>query len=131
MLGILATLIPALIPVLSKFIPDPTQQAQAQAELIKVLTENQSAVMNSMADVMKADAQSEGWMTRNARPTVVYWCLGMITLWFIFSLFGYGETLSVAFKGVPSQLWDLATYGIGAYILGKSGVDISKAIAKK
>lgn len=129
-MGALLALLPSLIPLISKFIPDPAQQQAAQAELIKVLTENQSAVMSSMADVMKADAASEGWMTRNARPTVVFWCLGMITLWFIFSLFGFGETLSTAFKGVPNQLWDLATYGIGAYILGKSGVDITKALKK-
>lgn len=130
MLALIPILLQAVGPVLSRLIPDPKAQAEAQAELIKAVSENQSAIMGAMSDVMKADAASESWMTRNARPTVVYWSLGMITTFMVASLFGAGPDLTAAFKGIPQQLWDLTTYGIGAYILGKSGVDIAKAVKK-
>lgn len=130
MLALIPVLLQAVGPILARLIPDPKAQADAQAEIIKAVSENEAAVYSAMSATMAADAASEGWMTRNARPTVVFWCLGMITLWFIASLFGFGDILGIAFKGVPSQLWELAQYGIGAYILGKSGVDIAKAVKK-
>ncbi len=130
MLSLIPILLQAVGPILARVIPDPKAQAEAQAELIKAVSENQSAIMGAMADVMKADAASDSWMTRNARPTVVYWSLTMITGFMIASLFGAGPDLTAAFKGIPQQLWDMTTYGIGAYILGKSGVDIAKAVRK-
>lgn len=130
MLALIPVLLQAVGPILSRLIPDPKAQADAQAEIIKAISENEGQLTTAMAEVMKSDAASESWMTRNARPTVVFWSLIMITLFMVASIFGYGHDLTEAFKGIPQQLWDLTTYGIGAYILGKSGVDIAKAFKK-
>lgn len=130
MLALIPLLLQAVGPILARVIPDPKAQAEAQAEIIKAVSTQEAAVYEAMSKTMTADAASEGWMTRNARPTVVFWCLGMITLWFFASLLGFGDVLTIAFKGVPSQLWELAQYGIGAYVLGKFGVDAAKAVKK-
>jgi len=130
MLALIPILLQTVGPILSKLIPDPKTQAEAQAEIIKAVNANQAEIMSSMADVMKADAASESWMTRNARPTVVYWSLTMITMFMIAALFGFGPALTTAFAGIPEQLWSLTQVGIGAYVLGKFGVDAAKVMKK-
>ena len=84
-----------------------------------------------MKTVMAADASSESWMTRNARPTVVFWCLGMMTWVVISPVFGLQTSTIQAVSAIPESLWSLAAYGIGAYIIGKSGEVIVKAIKGK
>lgn len=115
---------------LDKFFPDANKRAEVQAEVERALIANQAAIMGSMKEVMVADAASEGWMTRNARPMTVFWCLGMMTWVVMAPLFGVQAATIASIKAIPSELWNLSAYGIGAYILGKSGVDIAKAIKK-
>src|SRR5437016_13044545 len=79
MLGIISTILGTVAPVLEKLIPDPNQRLQLQAELQKAMVDQQTALLDAAKDVMVADAQSEGWLTRNARPCVVFWALGCIT----------------------------------------------------
>lgn len=119
-------------PILERIIPDPNKRIEAERELQRALIENQASLNQAMSEVMKSDAQSEGWMTRNARPSVVYWCLFMITfIGFVAPIFGIQNEVIDSLKNVPRELWDLASYGIGAYILGKSVVDGAKAFGKK
>ena len=115
---------------LDKFFPDANKRAEVQAEVERALIANQAAILSSMKDVMVADAASEGWMTRNARPMTVFWCLGMMTWVVLAPIFDLQAQTIDSIKAIPSELWNLSAYGIGAYILGKSGVDIAKAIKK-
>jgi hypothetical protein len=115
---------------LDKFFPDANKAAEAKLEVEKALIANQAMIFGSMKEVMAADAASEGWMTRNARPMTVYWCLGMMTWVVVAPIFGLQAQTIASIKAIPMELWNLSAYGIGAYILGKSGVDIAKAIKK-
>lgn len=131
MLAILNILLSAIMPVISRIIPDPAKQAEAQAEITKAILENQAAIFTSMKDVMTADAASESWATRNARPFTVFWCLGMMTWVVISPIFGLQNATIASVKAIPESLWSLSAYGIGAYILGKSAVDVAKNIGGK
>jgi len=124
-------LVPSIINIIGKAVPDADKRLEIQNEITKLILENQANLMSAMKDVMVADAQSEGWATRNARPMTVYWCLGMMTWVVMAPIFGLQDATIRAITAIPEQLWSLSAYGIGAYILGKSGVDIAKAIAKK
>lgn len=126
----LETILGMVLPIINKIIPDPQKQAEIQAELTKALINGQSALYESMKGVMAADAASESWMTRNARPLTVFWCLGMMT-WVVLSpIFGLQAATIKSISAIPSELWSMSAAGIGAYILGKSGVDIAKALKK-
>ncbi len=124
-MGALITLLPMLLqflgPALEKVIPDAGARAQVQADFQKAALENQSALNQAMADVMKADAASESAMARNARPATVYWALAMITWVGVVSpMLGLQSEVVTALKGVPAELWSLLSVGIGAYMLARS-----------
>lgn len=116
---------------LDKFIPDANVKAQAEAEIRRQLSENQAVIFGSMKEVMAADAQSESWMTRNARPFTVFWCLGMMTWVVVSPIFGLQNATIASLKAIPSDLWNMSAVGIGAYILGKTGIDIAKQVKGK
>lgn len=127
----ITAIVTAISGVLARIIPDPDKRMQVEGEIQKALLASQSAIYDAMKSVMAADAASESWLTRNARPIVVMWCLAMIT-WVVFSpMFGAQAQTIAAIKAVPSDLWNLVTVGIGGYILAKSAVDVAKAIKAK
>lgn len=132
MLAILSLLLPVLGPILNRAIPDPAQAAQAQADLTKALLDNQGALNAAMAEVMQADAKSEGVLTRNARPATVLWGLVMVTwLAVVAPMLGVQKEAVAALQGVPAELWNLITVGIGAYMLGKTVESGVKALARR
>jgi hypothetical protein len=120
MLAIITALLPLITKVFERAIPDPAERAKAQQEMTSVLLENQGKIFDGMKEVMAADAKSESPLTRNARPIVVYWSLAVITLIVIGGVFGFAAPILDALKDIPDKLWDLMTYGIGAYVLGRS-----------
>lgn len=126
----ITAIVTAISTVLARVIPDPDKRMQVELEIQKALLSSQSAIYDAMKTVMAADAASEGWATRNARPIVVFWCLSMITWVVISPMFGLQEATIGAIKAVPSDLWNLVMVGIGGYILAKSVTDAVKAVKK-
>lgn len=126
----ISAILEIIAPIIKRLIPDPEKQAEIQVELTKAITQNQSAIFDAMKTVMAADAASEGWMTRNARPLTVFWCLGMMT-WVVLSpIFSLQDATIKSISAIPSELWNMSAAGIGAYIVGKSLVEGMKALKK-
>ncbi|KQO57579.1 hypothetical protein ASF24_17085 [Methylobacterium sp. Leaf86] len=130
-MGALITIIPMLLqflgPALEKVIPDAGKRAEVQAEFQKAVLENQSALNQAMAEVMKADAASEGWLTRNARPMVVVWGLAMVTyVGVIAPMLGLQKEVIAALSATPDNLWNLISISIGGFILART---VEKGIA--
>lgn len=106
--------------VINRIIPDPEKAAEAKLEMEKALIGAQNAIYDAMSKVMVADSQSESWLTRNIRPIAVCWGLCTIS-WIILSpIFGLQKETLFTVTQIPSDLWNLVTVGIGAYILGRS-----------
>lgn len=120
MLSAITAILELIMPVISRIVPDKTKQAELQLELNKVLTEQSGKIYESMKDVMVADASSESPYTRAARPTIVYWSIGMISLVVFLAPFGLDQSIIGALTKVPSDLWNLMTYSVGAFVLGRS-----------
>jgi hypothetical protein len=120
---IIGGLIESIFGAIGKAI-DPEAKAKLErvgVELENAVTERIKAEMAAASAVMVADAQSEGWLTRNARPLTVVWSLGLAT-WIVLVAPALGivqETLS-AIEAVPDMLWMLITVGIGAYPFAKA-----------
>jgi len=113
-------IIKLVLPVFDKLIPDVNAREKAKEELTKTLLENQTAIMGAMKDTMAADAASESWLTRSARPIVVMWSLAMIT-WVVLSpIFNLQTATLTALSGVPDSLWNLVSVGIGGYMLART-----------
>ena len=113
--SVVSALIPILSDVLGKVIKDPKEVAKVQAEMTTKLLEQETTIMNAMADVMKSDTASENKLVSSARPIVVYWALFMITFLTILGTFGLAAPAITALAGVPDAFWALLTVGIGAF----------------
>jgi hypothetical protein len=46
-------------------------------------------------------------------------------------MIGHADPVLAAFTKVPDQLWDMMTYGIGAYMIGRSGEKIVTSAFRK
>ena len=119
-MGTILAIINALSPILSRIIPDPDKRLVAEKEIQEALINSQAQIYSSMKDVMVADAESDTSYTKYARPTIVYWSLGMITLIIAVAPFGESGVILDALKQVPDTLWTLMTVGIGAFTFGRS-----------
>lgn len=125
MMSVLSLLLPAIIEILKRVIPDPDKIAEAQRSIEELLIQNQGKVFEAMQAVMVADSSSGDKFTSRARPTIVYWSVIMITLICSLGIFGAAGPVLDALNMVPESLWNLMTYGIGAYVLGRTGEKIA------
>lgn len=116
-------------PVLERLIPDPNKRVEAEREIQKALIDNQASLNASMAEVMKADASSDGILTRNARPLAVIWGILMVTYIGVFApMLGIQKEAIEGLRQVPAELWNLISVFGGGYMLAKTGESIAKAV---
>lgn len=127
----LSLLIGPISDVLKRLIPDPVERERVQGEIQKTIAENEQAMVEAMSKTMAADAASEGWLTRNARPMVVIWALLVISAILVGSLAGFADAILNALERVPGQLWNLVTVGIGGYMLARTVDKGVKAFAEQ
>lgn len=120
-------LVTLFLPILDKLIPDPNKRLEAQNEIIKTISEQEGKLYDAMKDVMVADSQSDSKYTKNARPTLVYWSLGMVSLIIFLAPLGYDTAILLSLSKVPTELWQLMTVGIGAFTIGRSGEKMVKS----
>lgn len=119
-MGTILAIINALSPILARIIPDPDKRLEAEKAIQEALINSQAQIYSSMKDVMVADVESDNAYTKYARPTIVYWSLGMITIIIAAAPFGEAGVILDALKQVPDTLWTLMTVGVGAFTLGRS-----------
>lgn len=132
LLNILPAILGPISDILARLIPDPNKRLELENEITKAMLSNQASMLDAMKSVMVADAQSEGWLTRNARPLTVVWGLTMLTwLGVVAPSLGIGNEAISAIKQVPSDLWNLVTVGVGAYMLGKAGEVIATTVSNR
>lgn len=111
--------ITAVSNVITKLIPDPNQAMQVQAELTKALFDKENGVLNASKDVMVSDGAQDDKYTKRARPTVVYWSLGLTTYIVLMATFGKAGPIVQALQVVPSDLYNMMMVGIGAFGLSR------------
>jgi hypothetical protein len=113
--SIVTSLVPILNDVLKKVIKDPVELQKVQNEMTNKLLEQEASITKAMTDVMTADSASTNKLVSSARPIVVYWALGMITLITFLGVFGLAGGAITALAGVPDPFWTFLTVGIGAF----------------
>lgn len=113
-------LIGPVAEVLKRIIPDPVERERITAEVTKTLAENEKALLDAMSTTMAADAASEGWLARSARPLVVIWSMVLVTSVVIETAVFGSARIVTSLQAVPDFLWNLIIVGIGGYMLLRS-----------
>lgn len=122
----IAALIPALAPVLSKVVgnlfPDPTERAKAEAEAMRQLLSAQSQIEAAAADIVKAEASSGNWLAAAWRPiTMLVFVTLIVARWFGYAAPGLSEAEAL-------KLWSIVELGLGGYVIGRSAEKVAPAV---
>lgn len=123
-----AALVPALFPVLGDVIkrlfPDPEQAAKAQLELQVELLRRQGEIENAAAGIVKAEAESEHWLTSSWRPIL------MLTFGTLIAARWFGLAAPNLTEAEYLKLWSIVELGIGGYVIGRSAEKTLPTIAE-
>lgn len=121
--------------VLDRVIPDPTVKEKAKEALAQLQISGdlqqmmqESKITLAGADIVKAEASSQSWLTCNWRPMTM-----MVFVFIIFNnyiLFPYCQLFfhAGASLALPPDMWELLKIGLGGYVVGRSGEKIAKAL---
>ncbi len=124
----LATLLPALVPILGdairRLFPDPAEAAKAQAELNNALLANAAKIEEAAASIISDEAKSEHWLASSWRPLVMLTFTALIVArWLGYSAPGISEAEVL-------KLWDIVQLGLGGYVIGRSAEKIVPQLAQ-
>jgi len=136
MIPILGSLIDAGMSLFkSYFPPDLTPQQKAQLEageqkfkesLTTSLIDYNKTILEQQASIIRVEAQSDSWLTRNWRPiTMIVFVIIIANNYILYpylSLFwSKAPTLSI-----PADMWSLLKIGLGGYVIGRTVEKIAK-----
>lgn len=108
----LEAILAAILPTLTKILPDPAARQKAQDEIKAALVSQQGDLLKARAGIIEAEAQSQGWLARNWRPLAMLNFLGLLDAYW----FGLAPGYLTSDPGAVNHLFSLLTIGIGGYI---------------
>lgn len=121
-----AALLPLLLPILGdvvkRVVPDESAATQAEAALARELLLRQGELEIAAAGIVKAEAESEHWLTSSWRPIVMLTFTGLIVAR------AFGFTAPGVSEGEWVRLWSLVELGLGGYVIGRSVEKVAPAV---
>lgn len=112
-------IIGAGLQIINKVIPDPTQRAKAELDLLKMKqdgefkeVEAQLTAMKEVTERQKNDMASDSWLSKNIRPTIMLYLLSLVTL--------SGFDLIHATAGFLTMIQSFTEYGLMFYFGGRT-----------
>ena len=115
-------LMPGLMALIGKLIPDPQAQADAQLKLLQMQQTGGLAELNAAVQVIVAEA-SGNWLQRSWRPIMMLTFCGLIVARWL------GWTAPNLQPQEYDHLWSIVELGIGGYTIGRSVEKVAPVIA--
>ena len=118
---IIASLIPSLLELIGRVIPDPKAKEAAQLEVLKMAQAGDLATLNGAIAAILAEANGN-WLQRSWRPLMMLFFAGLIgARWF-------GYTPPNMSEAEILELWGIVKLGLGGYTIGRTAEKIAPAI---
>lgn len=134
-MNILGVLLPGLFRVIEEIIPDSDEQNRLKTAVQMQVLEQQTTILQAQASIVKAEAESQSWLTRTWRP------ISMLSFLFIVTWRVFFGPLVAAVLGMPVEqlvlpmdpqieqnFYTLITVGLGGYVVGRSGESIARNV---
>lgn len=120
-------LIAAVAPIITKIVgskfPDPHERAKHEAEVLAELMRHEKDLSLAAAEIIKAEAQSQHWLTSCWRPITMLTFVALIAArWLGWSAPGLSEAEVL-------KLWGIVELGIGGYTIGRTVEKIAPSVA--
>jgi hypothetical protein len=111
--------------------PDPTERDKAKLRLMEMQQTGELAILaanselsKAAASIVKAEAESGGFLASSWRPITMLVFVGLITArWF-------GWAAPDLSQAEYLKLWDIVQLGLGGYVIGRSVEKIVPQIAE-
>jgi hypothetical protein len=141
MLPVIGTLIDVGVSLLKSYFPpdlSPEQKAKLeegiqkfQSEITQKLMDYYENELTQKAEIIRAEAQSESWLTRNWRPITMLVFVAIIANNYI--LYPYLKLFfsKAPILDIPPDMYDLLKIGLGGYVVGRSIEKAVKAYKQK
>ena len=114
----IAAFIPLISTVIDKLFPDPSAAAEAKVKVFQMEANGELEELKAKSSIIKAEAESEHFLTATWRPIVILTFTGLIVArWF-------GFTTDQITPELESQLFDIIKIAIGGYVISR-GVEKS------
>ena len=118
-----AALIPSIMSLLGKLIPDPAARADAQLKLLQMQQAGDLEELRAAVSVITVEA-SGNWLQRSWRPLMMLFFAGLVgARWFGYSAPNMSEAEVL-------ELWAIVKLGIGGYTIGRSVEKVAPSIAE-
>jgi len=124
--AILGILAPILGQVAKSIFPNPEDELkrmEMQTRLQQAIIEKSNEIEVAAAGIVKAEAESEHWLTANWRPLTMLAFVGLIIARWM------GWTAPGMTEAEYLSLYDLMKIGLGGYVVGRSVEKVAPAIA--
>lgn len=122
-MGIIFSLIPTVLELFNKLIPDVAKQKEAAAELMRMLVEGDFRSVESRANVIMAEVSSRNWLASLWRPIMMLVFLVLI----VCAWFGYIPANMP--DAMVDRIFNLLEIGMGGYVVGRSAEKITSTVA--
>jgi hypothetical protein len=126
----LAALLPVLGPIFGQVAKsifpnaeDELKRMEMQNQIQLALINNGAALEQAAASVVKAEAESEHWLTANWRPVL------MLTFGALIVARWLGWTAPAISQEEYLKLWSIVEIGVGGYVIGRSVEKVAPAVA--
>lgn len=117
-----AAVLPSLLALVGKLIPDPEARAKAQLQLLEMQQRGDLAELQAAVSVLVAEA-SGNWLQRSWRPVMMLTFTGLIVARWL------GWTAPGLQPAEYEHLWSIVQLGIGGYVIGRSVEKVAPAVA--
>lgn len=111
--------------LISSWFPDPAEADKRQIEFIALIQSGKLKELEEAASVIKAEANSESWITRSWRP------ITMLTFVALVAAHWLGFTAPNISPAEIASLLDIVKIGLGGYMVSRGGEKIVKEWKKK
>lgn len=109
--------------LIGRFVADPTEKAQLQAQLAQAQVDLQAKAMaydqafvEAQAKVITAEAGGSSWMQRNWRPVLMFAFIAILVNNYLLAPYVRAFGGTVVTLDIPPAMWGLLTVGVGGYI---------------
>ena len=124
---ILGILSPIFGQVAKNLFPDPADELkrmQMQADLQREIISKANEIELAAASIVKAEAESENWITASWRPIL------MLSFGALIIARWLGWTAPGITEAELLKLWDIIQLGLGGYVIGRSVEKVAPSIAE-
>ncbi len=127
---IVNTILAPILSIIDKAVPDRAEATRLKSEIEQTVLQNESKMLDAMSSVAQSDSKSESWLTRNARPLVVFNMLAFLNIFIVTMLFDsdLATQMAEAMATVPNMVWAMIAGGVGLYPIMR-GVEKIKGVA--